>query len=85
MIDNIWDAAAKETQQGYDCNTGAAACTLPVKGKMKLVEPTEADRALLKKITADTIVPKWAARCSAECVKDFNDTIGKQLGLTASK
>jgi TRAP-type C4-dicarboxylate transport system substrate-binding protein len=85
MIDHIWDAAAKETQQGYDCNTGAAACTLPVKGKMKLVESTEADRELLKKITAETIVPKWAARCSAECVKDFNATIGKQLGLTASK
>lgn len=85
MIDQIWDAAAKETQEGYDCNTGAAACTLPVKGKMKLVEPTDADRELLKKITAETIVPKWAARCSAECVNDFNATIGKQLGLTASK
>ncbi|RTZ41697.1 transporter [Candidimonas sp. SYP-B2681] len=85
MTDQIWDAAAKETQQGYDCNTGAAACTLPIKGKMKLVEPTAADREMLKKILTDTIVPKWAARCSAECVKDFNATIGKQLGITASK
>jgi TRAP-type C4-dicarboxylate transport system substrate-binding protein len=85
MIDRIWDAAARETQEGYDCNTGAAACALPVKGKMKLVEPTAADRDLLKKITAETIVPKWAARCSADCVKDFNATLGKQLGITASK
>ncbi|MFP5404824.1 MAG: TRAP transporter substrate-binding protein, partial [Gammaproteobacteria bacterium] len=85
MIDHIWDAAARETQEGYDCNTWAAACPLPVKGKMKLVEPSEADRELLKKITAQTIVPKWAARCSAECVKDFNDTIGKLLNITASK
>ncbi len=30
MVDDIWDAAAKQTQQGFDCNTGAAACTLPV-------------------------------------------------------
>ena len=85
MTNKIWDAAAKETQEGYDCNTGAAACTQPVKGKMKLVEPTDADRALLKKITAETVVPKWAARCSVECVKDFNETIGKKLGITASK
>ncbi|HUH41415.1 MAG TPA: TRAP transporter substrate-binding protein [Castellaniella sp.] len=85
MTDKIWDAAAKETQEGYDCNTGAAACTQAVKGKMKLVEPTAADRELLKKITAETVVPKWAARCSAECVQDFNDTIGKLLGITASK
>ncbi len=85
MIDGIWDAAAKETQQGYDCNTGSDACTQPVKGKMKRVEPTDADRALLKKITAETIVPKWADRCSTECVKDFNATIGKLLNVTASK
>lgn len=85
MTGKIWDAAAKETQEGYDCNTGAPACTQPVKGKMKLVEPTEADRALLKKITAETVVPKWAARTSAEYVKDFNDTIGKVVGISASK
>ncbi|MYN14098.1 transporter [Pusillimonas sp. TS35] len=85
MIDKIWDAAAQETQQGYDCNTGAAACTLPVKGKMTLVEPSDADRELLKKITADTIVPQWAARCSADCVKEWNATVGKVLNVTASK
>lgn len=85
MTNAIWDAAARETQEGYDCNTGADACKQPVKGKMKLVAPTDADRALLKKITAETVVPKWAARCSAECVADFNDTIGKALGITAKK
>lgn len=85
MTNQIWEAAGKETQQGYDCNTGAAACSEAVKGKMILVEPTDADRALLKKITAETVVPKWAARCSAECVKEFNDTIGKIVGITASK
>ncbi|MBF6616771.1 TRAP transporter substrate-binding protein [Pollutimonas thiosulfatoxidans] len=85
MTDQIWEAAGRETQEGYDCNTGAAACSQPVKGKMKLVEPTAADRELLKKITAETVVPKWAARCSDECVKGFNETIGKKLGITASK
>ncbi len=85
LVDDIWDGAARQTQEGYDCNTGAAACTLPVKGKMKLVEPSDADRALLKKVLQDAVLPKWAARCSAECVKDFNATVGKTVGLTASK
>lgn len=85
MTNAIWDAAARETQEGYDCNTGAAACTRDVKGKMTLVEPSDADRALLKKVAAEVVVPKWAARCSAECVADFNETIGKKLGITASK
>lgn len=85
MVDDIWAAAGKQTQEGYDCNTGAAACPNPVKGKMVLVQPSEADRELLKKVLSESVLPKWAARCSAQCVKDFNSTIGKIVGITASK
>ncbi|WP_313301924.1 TRAP transporter substrate-binding protein [Diaphorobacter sp.] len=85
MVDDIWAAAGKQTQEGYDCNTGAAACTQPVKGKMVLVQPTDADRALLKKVLSESVLPKWAARCSAQCVTDFNATVGKVVGMTASK
>ena len=84
LMDQIWDAAAKQTQEGYDCNTGAAACTQAVKGKMVLVQPSAADRDLLKKIR-DQVIAKWAARCNAQCVNDFNATIGKQLGVVAKK
>ncbi|HEU6440719.1 MAG TPA: TRAP transporter substrate-binding protein [Microvirga sp.] len=85
LMDDIWKAADEQTQQGYDCNTGSDACTLPVKGKMKLVQPSDADRALLQKALQESILPKWAARCSAECVQSFNDTIGKTLNVTVSK
>lgn len=85
MVSNMWDAASAQTQMGYDCNTGAAACTNAVKGKMTLVKPSEADKALLKKIMQDQVLPKWAARCSASCVQDFNATIAKVVGLTAKK
>ena len=85
MIDEIWAAAASQTQDGYDCNTGADACKEAVKGKMKLVEPSAEDRALLKKTFTEVVLPKWAARCSADCVASFNDTIGKALDITAVK
>lgn len=85
MVANMWDAASAQTQQGYDCNTGAAACTNATKGKMILVKPTDADKALLKKIMQEKVLPKWAARCSASCVQDFNATIAKVVGLTAQK
>jgi len=85
LVDDIWDAAARQTQEGYDCNTGADACPYPVKGKMVLVEPTDADRELLKTVLNDAVLPKWAARCSAQCVEDFNATIGKELGVVAKK
>ena len=85
LVDDIWDAAGKQTQEGYDCNTGAAACPNAVKGKMVLVQPTDADRALLKKVLTDSVLPKWAARTNEQYVKDFNATVGKIVGLTASK
>lgn len=85
VYDGIWDAAARETQEGLDCNTGADSCPHPEKGKMKLVIPSDEDREALKKITADIVVPKWAERCSDQCITDFNASIGKMLGFTAGK
>lgn len=85
MYDAIWEQAATETQEGYDCNTGSDNCPHDVKGNMKLVEPTDADRDELARITAEVVVPKWAARCSDQCVSDFNETVGKVLNITAGK
>ena len=85
MIDDMWAGAAAQTQMGYDCNAGTAACTAPVRGKMTLVQPSEADRAQLKRLMNEVVLPKWAARCSAQCVSDFNATVGKTLNLTARK
>jgi TRAP-type C4-dicarboxylate transport system substrate-binding protein len=85
MENGIWDAAAYHTEQGYACNAGRDDCKIGTKGKMKVVQPSDADRALLKKIVTEVMIPKWAARCSAECVAGFNDTIGKVVGVVAKK
>jgi len=81
----VWDAAGNFTQQGYECNAGTDACKLGTKGKMKLVQPSAADRELLRKVLTETMVPKWAERCSAACVADFNATVGKVVGISAKK
>lgn len=81
----IWDTAAYHTEQGYACNAGRDDCKAGTKGKLVLVQPSAADRAMLKKIVDETMLPKWAARCSAECVADFNATIGKVAGVVAKK
>ena len=85
MYDAIWKQAAKETQEGYDCNTGSENCPHDVKGNMILVEPSDADRKELERITAEVVVPAWAARCSAKCVDEFNKTVGNVLNITAAK
>ncbi len=83
LEDRIWKAAALETQQGYDCNAGKDNCTMGTKAKMTVVPVSDADKALLKKVMAETVVPKWAARCSGDCVPAWNDSIGKVVGITA--
>jgi TRAP-type C4-dicarboxylate transport system substrate-binding protein len=81
----LWDAADLFTQQGYECNAGTDKCTLGTKGKMTIVQPSQADRDLLKKILNDITLPKWAERCSAACVADFNSTVGKVVGVSLTK
>jgi len=83
MVENIWADADKETRLGIACNTGAPECTESVKGKMVRVDPSDADRALLAKITREVTIPQWAKRCSKQCVADFNATIGKVIGIDA--
>lgn len=82
---SLWDAADLFTQQGYECNAGTDKCTLGTKGKMKLVQATQADRDLLKKVLTEVTLPKWAERCSAGCVGDFNNTVGKIVGVAVKK
>ena len=81
----VWDAAANFTAQGYYCNAGTAECKLGAAGKMILVQPSAADKELLRKVVNETMLPKWAARCSAQCVADFNGSIGKLLNVSAKK
>jgi TRAP-type C4-dicarboxylate transport system substrate-binding protein len=85
MVDDIWSAAERQTREGIDCNTGAAACPHAERGRMMLVAPSDADKALLRKVMHEAVLPKWAARCSADCVQSFNATIGRALGLVAAK
>ncbi len=82
---SVWDAADTFTVQGYECNAGTDKCTMGQKGKMTLVQPSAADRELLKKTIVEVTLPKWAARCSPACVADFNATVGKETGVTAKK
>jgi len=83
MLDAVWRDAALKTQEGFDCNAGLPACPHTVQGQMVLVEPSDTDRALLARITREQTLPKWAARCSAQCVADFNATIGQVIGISA--
>lgn len=83
LEDRLWDAAAKETEMGYRCNAGAADCAGGNPGKMTIVQPSAEDRALLQKLEAEQMLPKWTARCK-DCAADFNTSVGTIVGLKAA-
>jgi TRAP-type C4-dicarboxylate transport system substrate-binding protein len=81
--DDMWDLNRSEGELGINCNT-TGPCTEGKAGGMKRVDPSAADLKLLRQIMLDTVLPRWAKRCGADCAKTFNETIGKVNGLSAS-
>jgi TRAP-type C4-dicarboxylate transport system substrate-binding protein len=78
-----WASVEKDTKEGIACNTGNGPCSVGPTAKLKLVTPSDADRAAVKKALNDTVLPEWAKRCGAECAAKWTEMVGKKYGLTA--
>jgi TRAP-type C4-dicarboxylate transport system substrate-binding protein len=78
-----WEAMKSYDQQGINCNTGVGPCKSGAPGKMVLVEPSAADKKMQKEIVEKLVVSRWAKRCGDACVKEWNETIGKEVGMVA--
>ena len=83
LEEEMWAHVAAAAEQGVNCNTGIGECTKGIKANMKLVEVSDADKALLAGMVTETILPRWAGRCGEACVAAWNETVGKALGFTA--
>ena len=81
LSDQLWQAADDQTSEGIACDSGAASCPFDVKGKMKVVQPSAADRALLKKMVSQVVVKRWLARCGADCREEWNKSAGAAAGI----
>src|SRR5262245_3977068 len=86
QTDTWWKTIIDEDTMGLNCSTGTGECTLGKAGKMVKVEPTAADHKILQAAMQEVVLKRWAKRCGADtgCVKNWNDTIGKVVGLTAA-
>lgn len=83
MEEAIFEQAKSETEIGIACNTGTGPCPDGQAASMRLVPLTAADEALRKRAFEEAILPAFAQRCGAECVRLWNDTIGRLVGVTA--
>ena len=81
--DKLWEAADHETQEGIACLTGGP-CSAGPAAHMTLVPTSDEDRRLIRRSFMTTVSPRWSERCGAECVTNWNQTIGRLLDLTVA-
>ncbi len=83
----VWKTAEDDSLQGIACLTGKGdlKCKYGEPGSMSVVEPSEAEKTLARKLLIEKSLPAWAARVDDEWVKRWNDTIGKTVDLVAKK
>ena len=79
----VFEQNVRENDIGLACNTGSGACPEGPAAGMVLVQPAPQDVELRRKALVDQVLPRWAGRCGADCVKNWNDTVGKVVSLTA--
>ncbi len=77
-----WVKTNYETKEGEKCLTGQD-CSYGKPNKMKLVKVKDADEDLSKEVLINNVIPQWTKKVSPEVVKEWNDSIGKIVNITA--
>jgi len=84
LEDEIWAFESSLDQLGMDCNA-SGPCSKGEVGGMVPITPSAEDQAMLADIAQNVVLKRWAKRCGKECAEEWNNTIGKVVGLTASE
>lgn len=80
--DAIWKGTEALNEEAALCNTDGP-CSKGEPGGMVAVELNDEDNELVKVAVNDFVLKRWAERCGKECAMEWNDTIGKVLGVQA--
>ncbi len=81
--DKMWATIKTTTAEAENCNTGKQPCTMGKLAKTTIVAVKPAEAETHKKLVEGAVLAGWAKRCGAECAREWNDTVGKALGLKA--
>lgn len=82
--DAIWTFENTLDQKGMDCNA-KGPCDKGKPGGMIPITPSAADQVKLKEIGQNVVLKRWAKRCGKKCADEWNETIGKIVGMTATQ
>lgn len=78
----MWALNAEEDAMGIACLT-TGPCPLGPPAGLTRVDPSAADTEARRRAMLERVLPAWAARCGADCVREWNASIGRVVGLEA--
>lgn len=81
--DRMWNTVREATAQAENCNTGQQPCTMGRPANMTIVPVKPEEEAQRRRLVEGAVLANWARRCGAECAREWNETVGRTLGLTA--
>jgi TRAP-type C4-dicarboxylate transport system substrate-binding protein len=81
--DQMWATLKRSTEEADNCNSSKQPCTLGKLAKITIVRVQGSDAESHKKLVEQAVLGGWANRCGAECVREWNRTVGQTLGLKA--
>jgi TRAP-type transport system periplasmic protein len=81
--DKMWQTIDEAMADAENCNFGGEPCKLGKKAKMTLLPVSDADKSEHKKLMETRVLAGWAKRCGSACAKEWNETVGKVVRLTA--
>ena len=81
LEDDMWATVGRSAAEADNCNTGKDPCTYGKKANMTIVPVIDSDKGLHKKLMEDVVLLEWGKRCGKACAAEWNDTIGKVVGM----
>ena len=80
LVDRIWTYSEELFVDAVSCNTGGDVCETGTKYDLELVEPSDADVALIGTAVTEVSFPAWKETCDAVnpgCSASWLETVGK--------
>ncbi len=80
--DKMWQTAAEAVAGADNCNFGTGPCPEGTPAKLTKVSVSDADQATHKKLMNEVVLVEWGKRAGKDYAKEWNDTVGKVVGLS---
>ena len=83
--DKFWQVMKDLDADAANCNVGKQPCRNGKLANMIMVPVADADQQRFKKLVQETVLKGWLKRAGADTAKEWNETVGRALGMEATQ